>query len=349
MMSNDPETPSSTIAKICNDMEAFNRAITPVNKNVVEQIKRIVEPFNFTQLELLSRSVSSLNSAISSSSLLHSLDGIVAAWQNFEKLNVVPLSLIENIQSSQLKIFSELPISNICLQLSASQKLLAGVDFNFFKTVFPRELSLIPEVESAIASTVTAYGNLAEAFQENPGGVRLPNVILPGATREIYTASFALDSLYPREALDEEYLEEEIHLTAQTETADCLALLQQVDPDLARPYVGARDALNSNNTDRTRHILISLRELWTHLLRRLAPDNLVTAWIPVNANPKTLLHDGKPTRQARVLYVCRDLNSAPLAEFLTQDTRSLVKLIEIFNHIHDLNMTLTDKQLRAII
>jgi hypothetical protein len=63
----------------------------------------------------------------------------------------------------------------------------------------------------------------------------------------------------------------------------------------------------------------------------------------------SLLHDGKLTRQARVLYICRELNSAPLTEFLTQDTRSLVKLIEFFNHIHELNMALTEKQLRAII
>jgi hypothetical protein len=54
--------------------------------------------------------------------------------------------------------------------------------------------------------------------------------------------------------------------------------------------------------------------LWNHLLRRLAPDDLVAAWIPGVSNQKDLLHEGKPTRRARVLYVCRELNNDRLTD-----------------------------------
>ena len=84
-------------------------------------------------------------------------------------------------------------------------------------------------------------------------------------------------------------------------------------------------------------------------MRHLAPDDLVFAWIPGNANQKDLLHEGRPTRRARVLYICRELNNDPLTEFLTHDTRSFVKLIELFNRVHELETELTDKQLRAIL
>lgn len=67
------------------------------------------------------------------------------------------------------------------------------------------------------------------------------------------------------------------------------------------------------------------------------------------SNQKDLLHEGKPTRRARVLYVCRELNNAPLSDFLMHDTRALVKMIELFNRVHELETALTDEQLRAIL
>lgn len=102
-------------------------------------------------------------------------------------------------------------------------------------------------------------------------------------------------------------------------------------------------------TDRARHIQSSLRELWNHLLRRLAPDDLVAARIPGVSNQKGLLHEGKPTRRARVLYVCRELNNDPLTGFLMRDARAPVKMIEPFNRVHELETALTDEQLRAIL
>ena len=95
------------------------------------------------------------------------------------------------------------------------------------------------------------------------------------------------------------------------------------------------------------YILSSLRELWNHLLRRLAPDEYVLAW--VSRDDAELLHDGRPTRKARVLYVCRSINHEPLTDFIVQDTRALVTLVESFNRLHELESELTDEQLRALL
>ena len=161
--------------------------------------------------------------------------------------------------------------------------------------------------------------------------------------------SFALETLRPRDERDDDVeMEDQLTAEAELETSGCLALLRQVDRGLVRLYIGARDALHGNNADRARHILISLREMWSHLLRRLAPDDLVTVWIPEVPNQKDLLHKGKPTRRARVLYVCRELNNGPLSDFLVHDTGALVKLIELFNWVHKPEIKWTDKHLRAI-
>jgi hypothetical protein len=116
---------------------------------------------------------------------------------------------------------------------------------------------------------------------------------------------------------------------------------------LATPYAGARAALGSDNPDRARHILSSLREFWNHLLRQIAPDDQVLAWVPQDETD--LLHEGRPTRRARVLYICRNLNHAPLSDFVVHDTRALVKLVEFFNRVHQLESELTDEQLRALL
>lgn len=67
------------------------------------------------------------------------------------------------------------------------------------------------------------------------------------------------------------------------------------------------------------------------------------------SNQNGLLHEGKPTRRARVLYVCRNLNNDPLTDFLMRDAWATVKMIELFNRVRELETALTDEQLRAIL
>ena len=228
---------------------------------------------------------------------------------------------------------------------------MTGIDFEAIRSRYQIKMPAISRLKRSIDHVAASYGSLAGSLREISDITRLPAFVLPGATREIYTTSFALETLRPSDEQDEEEAETEIQLVAEAEleTSDCIALLKQVDPSLARPYIGARDALYGNSADRARHILTSLRELWNHLLRRLAPDDLVTAWIPSLANQKDLQYEGKPTRRARVLYVCRELNNDPLADFLIHDTQALVKLIVLFNRVHELETELTDEQLRAIL
>lgn len=364
-MPDNLKTAKSALAKLHQDLDAINRLAKPPYLSVIEQMERTLEPIRRQQLEI--------THALEMAGAATRIQEIVGAnqhWQDLikqatatsritESLSAAHQSWLDTIkpiqhdfsQLSQLQASAKLALCDTSLRLSATERLMAGIDFEAIRGRFQIEMPVISGLESSIAHVAASYGNLAESLREISDITRLPAFVLPGATREIYTTSFALETLRPWDERDEDEAETEIQFVAEAEleTSGCIALLQQVDPGLARPYIGARDALYGNNADRARHILSSLRELWNHLLRRLAPDDLVAAWIPVVSNQKDLLHEGKPTRRARVLYVCRELNNDPLTDFLMHDTRALVKMIELFNRVHELETALTDEQLRAIL
>jgi len=364
-MSDDLKTAKTALAKLHQDMDAINRLARPPYLSVIEQIERTLEPICRQQLEI-TRALEMSGAA----SRIQEIVGANQHWQDLikqatatsriaESLSVVHQSWLDMIKPIQhdfshlspLQASAKLALYDTSLRLAATERLVAGIDFEAIRSRFQIEMPVISGLESSIAHVAASYGSLAESLREIPDITRLPAFVLPGATREIYTTSFALETLRPGDERDEEEAETEIQRVAEMEleTSGCITLLQQIDPGLARPYIGARDALHGNNADRARHILGSLRELWNHLLRRLAPDDLVAAWIPGITNQKDLLHEGKPTRRARVLYVCRELNNDPLTEFLMHDTRALVKLIDLFNRVHELETDLTDEQLRAIL
>ena len=364
-MSDDLKTAKTALAKLHHDMEAINKLAKPPYLSLIEQMERTLEPIRRQQLEI--------SRALEMSGAAARIQEIVSAnqhWQDLikqatatsriaESLSAAHQSWLDTIRPvqhdfshiSQLQASAKLALCDTSLRLAATERLMAGIDFEAIRGRFQIEMPVIAGLESSIAHVAASYGGLAESLREISDITRLPAFVLPGATREIYTTSFALETLRPWGDRDEDEAETEIQLVAEAEleTSGCIALLQQVDPGLARPYIGARDALYGSNADRARHILSSLRELWNHLLRRLAPEDLVAAWIPGVSNQKDLLHEGKPTRRARVLYVCRELNNDPLTDFLMHDTRALVKMIELFNRVHELETALTDEQLRAIL
>lgn len=364
-MPDNLKTAKTALAKLHHDMEAINKLAKPSYLNVIEQMERTLEPIRRQQLEI--------SRALELSGAAARIQEIVSAnqhWQDLIKQATVTSRITESLsaahqswldtikpiqhdfsQLSQLQASAKLALCDTSLRLAATERFMAGIDFEAIRDRFQIEMPVIAGLESSIANVAASYGGLAESLREISDITRLPAFVLPGATREIYTTSFALETLRPWGDRDEDEAKTEIQLVAEAEleTSGCIALLQQVDPGLARPYIGARDALYGNNADRARHILSSLRELWNHLLRRLAPEDLVAAWIPGVSNQKDLLHDGKPTRRARVLYVCRELNNDPLTDFLMHDTRALVKMIELFNRVHELETALTDEQLRAIL
>src|SRR5260370_41197600 len=122
------------------------------------------------------------------------------------------------------------------------------------------------------------------------------------------------------------------------------ALLAELDINLVRLRQGANQALLSDNVDRGRHFLISLRELFTQVLHRLAPDNKIKNW---TASPEHF-DKGRPTRKARLLFVCRGINYDPFSSFVEKDIASILSACDIFNRAHEVAIPFTQEQLVAL-
>ncbi len=175
----------------------------------------------------------------------------------------------------------------------------------------------------------------------------LPRSSVSGASREVFTSSHAIGTLFPSVMEEEPFgLVEEVQC-AREETSDCEALIAMVNPDLVSMYRGAFDALDGSSSDSVRHVLVSLRELWTHVLHELAPTDDVLKWIP--RDDSKLLHDGRPTRRARSLYICRDVGHDSLKCFVKRDTDAIIALFDVFQEVHKVKSTLTPTQLKALV
>lgn len=123
-------------------------------------------------------------------------------------------------------------------------------------------------------------------------------------------------------------------------------LLEAFDVRLSRLLRGARQALIDDNPDRARHVTTSVRELFTQILHALAPDNDIRQW---SSSPE-LFHDNRPTRRARLLFICREINCDPLSRFVEDDVRAALSFVDSLNSgTHVVESKLTHSQLSSIV
>lgn len=109
---------------------------------------------------------------------------------------------------------------------------------------------------------------------------------------------------------------------------------------------GARESLRSDNPDRARHVTTSVRELCMHILHGLAPDDEIRKWSTDDSH----FHNGRPTRRARLLYICRKFACDPLTKCVEDDVRAALTLIDSLNAgTHVVQSKLTGFQLEAIV
>lgn len=111
-------------------------------------------------------------------------------------------------------------------------------------------------------------------------------------------------------------------------------------------WQGAVEAYSSNNSDRVRHFSVSIRELLTHLMHKLATNKDIKAW-----TEDENMYDAKknPTREARLLYICRNISNDELNKFIKKDIETTGAFIRLFQEgTHSVEPNFTENQLRAI-
>jgi hypothetical protein len=370
-MSDELRPTTSNLLKSYQELKRLRSSAIQPYELTVSQVMRLMEPvWRQQSLTCLSSQFTNRNAGVAS--LLTANDH----WQTMIKRPIAPsqglidlsrihASWMKGIQSpmrdhfAQLHTAAQLTIGTVACQLAVTERIFAGLDFWSVKRMV--ELTKPSQVLYDSISQMTAkYTSLAESIHSHFNFTQLPSFTVPGATRELFMTGYTLKTRFPPKDQEEETVacQEQILIDIERETAPCLSFLQSLNPALVKLYLGAREALNGSNPDRVRHVLVSLRELWSHVLRHLAPDSEVWKWIGSQEKTGQLCkgselvyeEDGQKrlTRRARVLFICRKQNHPPLADFFDLDTKALVKLFELFNRVHELDSPLTEKQLRTI-
>lgn len=193
-----------------------------------------------------------------------------------------------------------------------------------------------------------SYDALLQSMTAHPTqfGI-LPPVVATLPSVEFYNANrvlevFSDEDIAPELQVKYQNIDEEIAL----DTEDSLEiLLRELDPGLIRMWRGVSDALSSESEDRVRHFSVSARELFTHIIHKLAPDDEVQEWTD---NPNHF-DKNRPTRRARVLYICRDFDYSQFSNFVDKDTTASIALSDLFQSgVHAQETDLTPGQMSAL-
>jgi hypothetical protein len=132
----------------------------------------------------------------------------------------------------------------------------------------------------------------------------------------------------------------------QTEIGALEELLLEIGAvDLIAMWQGALDALESRHADYARHCSISLRELLTHTIHKLAPDSDIFSW----TNDPKLFDKNRPTRKARLLFICRSINHDVFIDFVNKDIDAILEFFQLFQRgTHQVIIPYTHTQLLTL-
>lgn len=186
-----------------------------------------------------------------------------------------------------------------------------------------------------------SYQNLFESFENEqtrilafrPSLVRMPSV-------EYYNGAVLTHSVSSAE------LDDLDNSDVASETEEVLEyLLSRLDPNLVKLLRGARQTLASTNPDRIRHFSASLRELLTHILHMLAPDDEIRDWSTSHQD----FANGRPTRRTRLRYICREIDHGPFEQFVNKDIDAVLEFFQLFHEgTHKVVTQFTRQQLKAL-
>jgi hypothetical protein len=125
-----------------------------------------------------------------------------------------------------------------------------------------------------------------------------------------------------------------------------IARLDTMASGLGGMLQGAKQAADSANPEKVRHCLTSLRELITQVIHTLAPDREIRKW-----SQKPDLYDKqRPTRRARMLYICRGVGDTDMADFVKSDIDTSLKFINTLNiGTHKITADLRKNHLNAMV
>lgn len=276
------QRPSSVFASVqdaLNARLAFDRSLFHDTSSILAQAQQAALTVNVRELTQANRSLTELVSqaTITDSAISRIFAEHSALRASLELMGKPVRDLLSSIDatrllhtslSSQMRL-SQLEASSIGKLVGASSILTADLTktFDSFTRSYREVIESIPHLPEFGTPLVAKYSPVEYSLQMEV----LERISVEGEDIDVE----ALPSV------DEE--------------------LASFDSQLLVLINGARHSLESDNPDRARHVTTSVRELFTHILHGLSPDDQVRKWSTDPAH----YHNGRPTRRTVALYLSR--------------------------------------------
>lgn len=232
-----------------------------------------------------------------------------------------------------------------------SETLMSRISWEYVGDILAIQDTIRDSIQRVFLDFSRSYSILFGSIERQPTFlVALPPIVSRLPAVEFFNGTNVIDVITTARTEKDPELEEERQETSEEvrrETEDRLEiLLAELSQELVTPLQGARQTIESDNPDRIRHFATSLRELFTHVLHLLAPDDKVKEW----STDLTYYDRGRPTRRARLLYICRVLNHEPFSMFVEKDIDTVLAFLQLFQQgTHKATPKYSDFQLRIML
>jgi predicted pPIWI-associating nuclease len=270
---------------------------------------------------------------------------------NWEKLSLgwhERLRLIEGPADRALKNALDAHVSYVAEMSVLAESALARFAWEDLGSTLRIPGSLLTGLRSQVLDFTKSYGGLMDSLSQSQSLVwAMPPSASELSAQEFFLASRFVESISVEAHEDEleeesEEVERQIAIVLEDELQ---AMLARLDAGLVNMIKGAREALHSTNADRVRHLITSYRELNMHVLHLLSPDRAVEEW---STSPDDFAN-GRPTRKARLKFICRNINQGAFDDFVDKDIEMMVQVFDFLNKgTHEITTNFTESQLRAL-
>jgi len=362
----DPKVPpmAITCAEWQRDLLESTRAmkaldsiggISAVQKQIQESMKAITGIGNLGGISAWQRDIQASMRAVTGVS---ALEGIGAWQRNFqESMKAITGIGVPGSIGIMQKMLASSPLQNV-LDLQAKTwlaypKALSALDS--LQLHLPHLETLTKALQSydfRIELQVVAFQNITYlrpyqkraliAHESRQQKVRLGPADLDNAeiiAQGIDSTQALIDGI----ANIEDDTEQALYPALEEEVFDALAKEGEEYPI---PLRGAIQSAASDNPDRARQTIASLRELTSHLLRRLSPDDEVRKW---SRKPEHY-SDKRPTRACRLEYIFRDCTGSTIQPYIDNEVKFAKDFFALLNKgTHSLDIQFTESDLRYAI
>jgi hypothetical protein len=322
-------------------------AIDSVNERVHDLVKklsdlqvpdfvdsRLFDTLNNANLNFL-KSIDKIDHTLKSTSNLSAVLGVRAeTWMSFQERIAPKIGLAESLNSRLLAMTEQSLIA---------QNSLANLDFNKFNSFANVADRFLGNFRNGILDFTDSYNNLLESLSERRSSIfELPPSIIEFPTYEMLGNVDLIGSI-----TDEDNENREQDQEIQIIITDSLEIhLREINPNLVNLRVGAKEAFSSNNPDKIRHCVTSLRELVREVIQYLSPEDGIKSW----SQSEEDYSNGRPTRKARLRFITRHINHGKFIKFAEQDLKATLLAIDLFNAgTHQVESKLTEMQVFALI